>query len=60
VSAAGIRGAVTDRAGPWRASGDWWDAAWSREEWDVAVGGGLFRIYRDRLRGGWFVDGELD
>ncbi len=60
VSASGICGRVADRAGPWRASGDWWDVAWSREEWDVTVGGGLFRIYRDRLRGGWFVEGELD
>src|SRR5262249_1962121 len=37
VSAAGVRGAVVDRAGPWRASGDWWDVAWSREEWDVML-----------------------
>jgi protein ImuB len=29
------RGAIIGRAGPWKASGDWWDAAWSREEWDV-------------------------
>jgi protein ImuB len=61
VAAAGVRGAVVDRAGPWRASGDWWDAAWSRDEWDVWVeGAGLFRIFRDRLRGEWFVEGELD
>jgi protein ImuB len=61
VSAAGVRGTVTDRAGPWRASGDWWDVAWSREEWDVALDrGGVYRIYRDRLREEWFVDGELD
>ncbi len=60
VAAPGIRGAVLDRAGPWRASGDWWDAAYSREEWDVTLGAGLYRIFRDRLRGGWFVEGELD
>jgi protein ImuB len=61
VAAAGVRGAVADRAGPWRASGDWWDAAWSREEWDVALAeGGLYRIFRDRLRDEWFVEGELD
>jgi protein ImuB len=61
VSAPGVSGAVTGRAGPWRASGDWWDVAWSREEWDVAVEGrGLFRIFRDRLRECWFVDAEYD
>jgi protein ImuB len=61
VSAGSVRGAVVDRAGPWRASGDWWDAAWSREEWDVSLGAaGLFRVFRDRLRDEWFVEGELD
>jgi protein ImuB len=61
VSAPGVRGAVSERAGPWRASGDWWDVAWSREEWDVALqDGGVYRIYRDRLREEWFVEGELD
>ena len=61
VSAGGVRGEVVERAGPWRASGDWWDVAWSREEWDVALAaGGLYRIFRDRLRDEWFVEGELD
>jgi protein ImuB len=61
VSAAGIRGAVVDRAGPWRASGDWWDVAWSREEWDVSLGpAGVYRIFRDRMRDAWFVEGEMD
>jgi protein ImuB len=61
VAASGIRGAVVDRAGPWRASGDWWDVAWSREEWDVALEGkGVYRLFRDRLREAWFVEGELD
>jgi protein ImuB len=61
VAFAGARGAVVERAGPWRASGDWWDDAWSREEWDVALGcGGLYRIFLDRMRGEWFVEGELD
>jgi protein ImuB len=61
VSAGEIRGEVVDRAGPWRASGDWWDVAWSREEWDVSLSaGGLYRIFHDRLRESWFVEGELD
>jgi protein ImuB len=61
VSAGAVRGEIVDRAGPWRASGDWWDVAWSREEWDVALAaGGLYRIFHDRLREEWFVEGELD
>jgi protein ImuB len=61
VAASEVRGVVTDRAGPWRSSGDWWDVAWSREEWDVALGpSGVYRIFRDTLRDAWFVEGELD
>jgi protein ImuB len=61
VAAAGVRGAVAAAAGPWRVSGDWWDRAYSREEWDVALAGaGLFRLFLDQLRGEWFVEGELD
>lgn len=60
VSAAGLHGPVLDCAGPWRASGDWWDEAWARDEWDVALPAGLFRLFRDRLQGGWYVEGELD
>jgi protein ImuB len=62
VSANGAYGKVVESAGPWRTSGDWWDVAWSREEWDVVLAGnaGLFRIYKDRLRDSWFVFGEVD
>ena len=60
VSAPGLRGAVADRAGPWRASGDWWEAAWAREEWDVLVAGRLLRLVRDRLNEEWTIDGEID
>jgi len=60
VAAGSVRGAVLDLAGPWRASGDWWDVAWSREEWDVALAAGVYRIFRDRLREAWFLEGELD
>jgi len=60
VAATGVRGVVLERAGPWRASGDWWDVVWSREEWDVALACGVYRIFRDRLREAWFVEGELD
>ena len=60
VSAGSVRGAVLDLSGPWRVSGDWWDVAWSHEEWDVALAGGVYRIFRDRLREAWFIEGELD
>ncbi len=62
-------GSVTSVAGPWRTSGDWWlvegDAAraegWNRDEWDVALAdGGVYRIYRDRSRDRWFLDGIVD
>lgn len=60
VSAPGVRGVVAGCAGPWRASGDWWDVAWSRDEWDVALAHGVYRLFYDRLREAWFVEGELD
>ncbi|MBI4636721.1 MAG: DNA polymerase Y family protein [Candidatus Rokubacteria bacterium] len=49
-------------AGPWRSSGDWWDArAWARDEWDVMLGDGtLWRLARDRITGHWSLDGAYD
>jgi protein ImuB len=61
VAATGVRGAVLGSTGPWRASGDWWDVAWSRDEWDVALAsGGVYRLFFDRLRESWYVEGLLD
>ncbi len=57
---------VLAASGPWCSSGHWWDAtiSWVREEWDVALktytGVGFFRIYRDRIRHQWFVEGMHD
>jgi protein ImuB len=53
---------VIASAGPWRASGEWWDLqAWARDEWDVVLGdGALCRIARDRLAGHWYLDGFYD
>jgi protein ImuB len=61
-------GAVASAAGPWRTSGEWWKVgaerspqSWSRDEWDVALAdGGIYRIYRDRSRDQWFIDGIVD
>jgi protein ImuB len=56
---------VLAASGPWCSSGNWWNAfTWAREEWDVALktaaGIGFYRIYRDRLRRQWFVEGVFD
>jgi protein ImuB len=56
---------VLAASGPWLSSGDWWNASvWARQEWDVALktpeGIGFYRIYRDRIRRQWFVEGVVD
>jgi protein ImuB len=69
-------GHVDVAAGPWRTSGEWWRVSearlqsvpgtrpvvgWNRDEWDVALSdGAVYRIYRDRDRDRWFVDGVID
>ncbi|MGH9579646.1 MAG: DNA polymerase Y family protein [Terriglobales bacterium] len=67
VASSAARGAVVWLAGPWRASGEWWDeesGGWARDEWDVALenprGVALFRLYRDLASGCWFVEGSYD
>jgi protein ImuB len=57
---------VLAASGPWVTSGNWWKAssAWTRDEWDVALkteeGVGFYRIYLDRIRNQWFVEGSFD
>lgn len=57
---------VLAASGPWRSSGNWWDASstWTRDEWDVALktteGVGFYRIYLDRIKNQWFVEGCFD
>lgn len=56
---------VLAASGPWSSSGHWWNfATWIREEWDVLLkmpaGLGLYRIYQDRIRRQWFVEGVFD
>jgi protein ImuB len=55
-------GTVLSAVGPWRTSGDWWSASrWNRDEWDVALNDGtVYRIFRDRGTGGWFIDAVVD
>jgi protein ImuB len=59
-------------AGPWRTSGEWWNAAqapgsrlqasgFNRDEWDVALAdGGVYRVFRDRHTDAWFIEGIVD
>jgi protein ImuB len=53
---------VVTCAGPWRASGEWWDTgAWARDEWDVLLDDGwLCRLAHDLLTGRWHLDGVYD
>lgn len=75
VSFNGVRAEVLAAAGPWRSAGDWWNsqadagspaqpaaAAWSRDEWDLALASGdsvaLYRLFREQE--GWWVEGSFD
>jgi protein ImuB len=53
---------VVASAGPWRASGDWWDVrAWARDEWDVLLAdGAVCRLALDHRTHHWLVDGVYD
>ncbi|MEO8258642.1 MAG: hypothetical protein ABI868_14940 [Acidobacteriota bacterium] len=59
-------GRVRGCAGPWRTSGEWWagegpEAGWNRDEWDVSLSdGAIYRIFRDRVTDGWFIDAVVD
>jgi protein ImuB len=53
-------GEVVQQAGPFVASGDWWDRdAWARREWDVELeNGSVCRCHQHEQ--GWAVDGIYD
>jgi len=56
---------VLAASGPWCNSGHWWTvSAWARDEWDVAVktweGVGYYRLYLDKIRKRWFLEGIFD
>lgn len=50
-------GEIIDAAGPYRASGQWWDRGlWTIEEWDIELRDGA--LYRLSKQGGtWFIEG---
>ncbi len=55
---------VRKDSGPWKASGAWWTYPdWSREEWDVALGGQdkkCCRVARDPASNCWYLIGIYD
>jgi protein ImuB len=57
VSSPIAHGEIIDAAGPYRASGNWWDRdVWSVEEWDVELGdGSLYRL--SKFNDTWCVEG---
>jgi protein ImuB len=58
ITASGIHGKVLTAAGPWRTSGNWWTPApWNRDEWDIALASGMYRIYHNDS---WFLEGTYD
>jgi protein ImuB len=56
-------GRVLASAGPWRTSGRWWTldrSSWDRDEWDIELTTGVFRLARDRVTGRWEIEGVVD
>lgn len=62
VRGSGLGGRVVGVAGPWRVATEWWsDAACQRDYYDLELtDGGIYRCFRDRRSGAWFVDGAYD
>ena len=57
-----IEGRVKVASGPWSVEETWWsDGAAARDYWDVELAeGGVYRLFRERMRGNWFADGVYD
>jgi protein ImuB len=62
VRGPGMGGRVVGTAGPWRVVAEWWDETpCTRDYYDLELtDGGIYRCFRDRRSGGWFVDGAYD
>jgi len=60
LRSAEVQGDVARRKGPYRASGNWWDAnAWERAEWDLELENGALCQCHSR-EGRWELDGIYD
>lgn len=57
-----LQGSVKVASGPWNLEEEWWTKdPIERDYWDVELtDGGIYRIYRERTSGDWFVDGIYD
>ena len=57
-----IHGKVRVAAGPWAIEQAWWSRQGERRDyWDVELSdGGIYRIFRDPGRDGWYADGIYD
>ena len=61
IGFSGMHGDIAVASGPWRTSGEWWNnRQWTREEWDIAVGNALLRIFRDCRETRWYAEGIYD
>lgn len=50
---------VIASTGPFRASGQWWENPWAREEWDIQTKqGDLLRLIRENNE--WLIEGAYD
>ena len=49
-------------SGPWKIEEGWWaEKRNDREYWDAELmRGGIYRLYRDRVSGDWFLDARYD
>jgi protein ImuB len=49
-------GPIKEARGPWFVEGNWWEnRSWSREEWDIAIDEGIYRLVLSDKQ--WFLDG---
>ena len=56
LSSSRSTGPILEARGPWLREGRWWESpSWSREEWDVALADGQYRLVR--IPEGWFLEG---
>jgi protein ImuB len=52
-----ISGEVRHCAGPWKIADEWWaKTPAANAYWDVELSTGSYRVYRDEVGEGWFVD----